>query len=384
MVKKQTMNKQQQQDNIKQVRVDLQERSYDIIVGKHILRHIGKRIAHILPGAMQVIVTDEHVAKHHLATVEASLKQQNITYHTIILPPGEKTKSFEQLHLLLNQLLALRPERKTGLIALGGGVIGDLTGFAASILLRGVTFIQVPTTLLAQVDSSVGGKTGINTEYGKNLVGSFYQPKLVMADMAALHTLPEREYKAGYAEVVKYGVINDKKFFQWLVTQEEAINTKDTEFLRHAVVTSCTAKATIVAQDEREAGSRALLNLGHTFGHALEVAMEYDGRLLHGEAVAIGMVMACIMSEQMGLCKTSEAKEALISHLKSVGLPTSPYDIAPEWDIEQLVQAMYQDKKVSDGKLVFILLKDIGESMIVKGVTEKQVRECLRESLAKG
>lgn len=364
--------------DVQQVRVDLQERSYDIVVGNHVLEHVGKRVKQLMPLAKQFIITDEHVASHHLQVVEASFKEAQIDYQVFILPAGEKTKSFTQLQSLLDDLLACKPERNVGLVALGGGVIGDLTGFVASILLRGVHFIQIPTTLLAQVDSSVGGKTGINTSHGKNLVGSFYQPKLVMADMTVLETLPDREYKSGYAEVVKYGLINNAPFFEWLETQIEQVNQRETECLRQAVVTSCKAKADIVAQDEREGGVRALLNLGHTFGHALEVIMQYDGRLLHGEAVAIGLVMAYRLSSQMGL-STEDDVLRVVDHLKAVGLPTSPYDVAPEWNEDDIVDAMYQDKKITNGKMVLILPNGIGDARIVHDVDEQKIRTLLSQ-----
>ena len=280
--------------------VDLGDRSYDIHVGEGLLERTGELLRHILPIPSVLIVTDKTVADLHLGTLQAALDKSDIKYQTVVLPAGEQTKSFKELEALLETLLAYKPERNTTLIAFGGGVIGDITGFAASILLRGVPFIQIPTTLLAMVDSSVGGKTGINTKYGKNLVGTFYQPKCVLADISLLKTLPKREFLAGYAEVVKYGFIQDATFFEEL--EKNASQLNNSAHLKHMIMTSCKAKADIVEKDEREGGIRALLNLGHTFAHALEAEMGYDGRLLHGEAVAIGLVLAFSFSVSRDLC----------------------------------------------------------------------------------
>lgn len=362
--------------------VELGKRSYDIIVGEGLLHNAAEYIKPLLKRDRAFIITDEKVADLHLNRLQTSLEEKGIICHAIILPVGEQTKSFVHLEDLLNRIFDHQPERKDTLIALGGGVIGDITGFAASILLRGVEFIQIPTTLLAQVDSSVGGKTGVNNHYGKNLVGSFYQPKLVLADMDLLQTLDKRDYLSGYAEVVKYGLINDRPFFEWLDQNRAKFAKRDPLALKEAVLKSCQAKASIVAQDEREGGVRALLNLGHTFGHALEKAMGYDGRLLHGEAVAIGMVMAFAFSARQGLC-AAEDVNATEAHLKAVGLPTHPSDIHPKWDAEALLSFMHQDKKVSSGKLVFILANAIGESFISKDVSPEDILAFLHEFLAK-
>lgn len=355
------------------VSVELGDRSYDILVGNGLLSGAGDLFTRVLPLPRVFIVTDEQVAQYHLSVLEESLRVAGVEFEAIILPHGEHIKRFDVLESVVNEVLSHRPERQVSLVALGGGVVGDLTGFVASILLRGVNFVQIPTTLLAQVDSSVGGKTGINTSHGKNLVGSFYQPKLVLADMELLETLPKRELLAGYAEVVKYGLIQDATFFDWLVSQGDAILSRNVSFLSRCVVTSCQAKADIVARDEREGGVRALLNLGHTFGHALEAVLGYDGRLLHGEAVAIGMVMAFGFSHHLSYC-SEEAVLQVKGYLQQVGLPVSPLDVLPDWDVEALLQAMYQDKKVSDGKLVFILVRDIGDAFVARDIEAEQVR----------
>lgn len=358
------------------VPVALGEQSYDILVGEGLLSHAGAHIAPLLPAPKVIIITDTEVASRHLNTLEHSLSEHNIQHHSITLPNGEKTKSFAELEKLLSQILALTPDRKTTLLALGGGVIGDITGFAASILLRGVPFIQIPTTLLAMVDSSVGGKTGINTAYGKNLVGSFYQPRLVLSDISTLATLPKRELLAGYAEVVKYGLIDDATFFEKL--EKTNILYGDTHALAEAIITSCQAKARIVAEDEKEKGVRALLNLGHTFGHALEAELGYDGRLLHGEAVALGMVMAFGFSEQQGL-SPSEDTQRVIQHLQAVGLPTSLEGLGQLFFAQDLLRHMFHDKKTSEGKLTFILARGIGQSFIQTDVSPDAVSSFLTE-----
>ena len=306
------------------VDVALGDRSYDIVIGRGQLASLGARIAKLRPGAKVAIVSDENVAARHLDAAVAAAKsgaaQGSISVSTIVLPPGESTKSFVHLSRLCDDLISQRIERSDVVVALGGGVIGDLTGFAAAIVRRGVDYVQVPTSLLAQVDSSVGGKTAIDSPQGKNLIGAFYQPVLVIADTALLDTLPEREFRAGYAEVAKYGLLGDAAFFAWL----EA-NWKDVfaggPAREHAIATSCRAKAAIVARDERETGDRMLLNLGHTFGHALEAAAGYSDRLLHGEAIAIGMALAFEFSARRGLLPKAEADRA-ISHIAAVGLPT--------------------------------------------------------------
>lgn len=360
--------------------VDLKERSYDIYIGEGLLQSAATLIKPVLPLNNAFIITDENVAKLHLKPLQNSLSEAGIESHCSILPAGEQTKSFNQLEQLLNEIFEKKPERKSTLIALGGGVIGDLTGFAASILLRGVNFIQIPTTLLAQVDSSVGGKTGINNTYGKNLIGSFYQPKLVLADTTVLQALPKREFLSGYAEVVKYALINNYAFFEWLVDNEKKIINMEPHTLQEAIKISCQSKAEIVANDEKEAGCRALLNLGHTFGHALEKETGYSDILRHGESVAIGMVLAHQLSAKMGMCSKEEPKK-VEKHLKTVGLPTSLHDVDTDWNVENLLEAMYQDKKVSEGKLVFILTKGIGKAFINKGVDAKEVEHFLRSKI---
>jgi len=355
------------------VQVELGHRSYEIKVGDGLLSSAGESFLPYLTLKRVCVVTDSNVAALHLSALEKSLNAVGISYEVIVLPAGESTKSFSQLESLLNELLSFGVERNITLVAFGGGVVGDITGFAASILLRGVPFIQVPTTLLAMVDSSVGGKTGINTKYGKNLVGSFYQPKLVLADIELLDTLPERELLAGYAEVVKYGLINNVEFFAQL--EKSADVALD---LSEYVLQSCRAKAEIVAQDEREGGRRALLNLGHTFGHALEAEMEYDGRLLHGEGVSVGMVMAFWYSVRIGICPKEDAQR-VENHLKKVGLPTRPMDITPDWDVSALLGHMKKDKKVAGGKMVFILANAIGDSFIDKDIHEDDMFNFLSE-----
>lgn len=356
------------------VKVSLGERSYDIVVGSGLLPQAGGLIKKVISGKRVFVVTDNNIAKaKHVKTLEQSLKAAKIEYKTIILRPGERTKSFIQLGMLLDKLLSFRPARDDTLIALGGGVIGDITGFAASTLLRGIGYVQIPTTLLAMVDSSVGGKTGINTRHGKNLIGSFYQPKLVIADVDLLKTLPKRELLAGYAEVVKYGLISDAKFFARL--EKNAMKDQVAN-----IITSCKAKAQIVSEDERESGRRALLNLGHTFGHALEAEIGYSSKLLHGEAVAVGMVMAFQFSNQLRLCSHKDVQRVK-GHLKKVGLPTSPLDISKKLKAEKLLEHMRHDKKIKSGKMVFILVKGIGKAFIQKGVNEDKVMKFLKQSL---
>ncbi len=362
---------------MQQITVQLDERSYNILIGEGLLQSIATHLADIVKLQQKLfVVTDSTVASLYLAPLMSALTEAGYMAEAVVLDPGEQSKSFATLETLLDAILQHQPDRKSTLIALGGGVIGDLTGFAASILLRGVPFIQIPTTLLSQVDSSVGGKTGINTRFGKNLIGSFYQPKLVLADTGALSSLPMQELLAGYAEVVKYGLINNAPFFDWLETNAAAIQARDNSFITECVKISCESKAAIVEADEREGGIRALLNLGHTFGHALEAETGFSSRLLHGEAVAIGMVLAFRLSVQLGLCDEEELTR-VITHLQKVGLPTSPFDIQAEWNMDALISHMYQDKKTEGGKLVFILARAIGEAFIAKDVEEQQVRTML-------
>jgi 3-dehydroquinate synthase len=346
------------------LRVDLAERSYDILVGDDLLNQAGRYMAPVLRQKRVLIVTDDTVAGLHLATLERALTDAGLTFEAVVLPPGEPTKDFGHLGALCEHLLKLGVERGSTLVALGGGVIGDITGFAAAILLRGIDLVQIPTTLLAQVDSSVGGKTGINTPQGKNLVGSFYQPRLVLADTGALSTLPRRQVLAGYAEVAKYGMIGDAAFFAWLEGHGNAVIDGDLAARRHAVYTSCAAKAAIVGADEREGGVRALLNLGHTFGHALEAETGYGDELLHGEAVAIGMVMAFDLSVRLGLCPAEDAARVR-RHLAAVGLPTGlDTDSGRLWNPASLLAHMRRDKKVKDGRVTFVLARGIGQAFV--------------------
>src|SRR5437899_250226 len=301
------------------LRVELGTRSYDILIGAGLIADAGRHIRPLADRAL--IVTDANVASLHLPTLQAALERAGIAQHTIRLPAGEQTKDFAYLARLSEEILSHRIERGSLLIALGGGVIGDITGFAASILLRGIDFVQIPTTLLAQVDSSVGGKTGINTSQGKNLIGAFYQPRLVLADTDTLATLPRRELVAGYAEIVKYGLIRDAEFFAWLEAEGGSVCDLEPVALRRAVMTSCAMKAVIVASDEREEGDRALLNFGHTFGHALETETRFSARLLHGEAVGLGMVLAFDFAVRLGLVGAPES-ERVRRHLEGMGLPT--------------------------------------------------------------
>jgi 3-dehydroquinate synthase len=375
--------------------VKLGERSYDIVVGSRLIEKAGGRMLEVLPSKKVFIVTDDNVAPLYLGKLQSSLRDAGITHNYFITKHGEQSKSFSNLEKLLDAIFETNPDRKTTLIALGGGVVGDLTGFAASIILRGINFIQIPTTLLAQVDSSVGGKTGINNKFGKNLIGAFHQPLLVLADTDTLATLPKREFAAGYAEVVKYGLIGDIKFFDWL---NQEVNSclennenvleelqKNITALKTIIKQSCGEKANIVSQDEREGGIRALLNLGHTFGHALEKAMGYSDKLLHGEAVSIGMVFAFKLSQKMGLCEQAEVIK-VINHLKSAGLPTSPLEIKNNWgyvwNADDLMNSMRQDKKAFSGKMTFILVRGIGQSFIENNIPETIIRELVGEVLS--
>jgi len=358
------------------VPVSLGERSYDIIIGEGLIHSLGDHIGPLLPRPKTVIVTDDTVAEIWLERAVGALTNVGIKTDTIILPAGESTKSFAQLERLTSDLLKLDLERSDVVIALGGGVIGDLTGFAASILRRGMDFIQVPTTLLAQVDSSVGGKTGINTYFGKNLIGAFHQPRLVVADMGVLKTLSPRELRAGYAEVVKYGLIDDMAFFNWLEENSARLLDGDLDALAYAVALSCRSKARIVAADEREGGVRALLNLGHTFGHAYEAECGYDGSLLHGEAIALGMVLAFRLSEAMGVCPTGTA-DRIAAHLKSAGLPVKTSDLGRGFDTDKLIGHMRQDKKVIGGTLTFIIARGIGMSEVSRDVSLDHLRQVL-------
>lgn len=362
--------------------VALGERSYDIVIGRDIIEDAGSEIAARLPGARLAVVTDTNVADLHLSTLTKSLDNADIEHVEIVVEPGEGSKSFATLESVIDDLLAARIERTDAVLAFGGGVVGDLAGFAAGIVLRGVHFIQVPTNLLSQVDSSVGGKTGINSPRGKNLVGVFHQPDLVLADSGILDSLPPRIFNAGYAEVAKYAMIQDLEFFAWLEANWRAIAAGWPE-RDHAIAVACQGKADIVALDERERGQRALLNLGHTFGHALEAFTGYSDRLLHGEAVAIGVVLAHEFSFRLGYCSLEDARR-VEAHLAEVGLPTRMQDMGGDLpDAETLMRHIAQDKKVKRGKLTFILTRGIGEAFIADDVSGEAVEAFLKEQLAK-
>lgn len=363
------------------VPVALDARSYDVLVGPGLLALAPQMIAERFAGSRVAVVTDETVAQHHLVPLVEGLGAA--VADTVVLPPGESTKSFRQLQGLCDRLLAARLERGDLVVALGGGVIGDLAGFAASIMRRGVRFVQMPTSLLAQVDSSVGGKTGINTAHGKNLIGAFHQPSLVLADIDVLSTLSARQMRAGYAEVVKYGLLGDDAFFKRLESSWAGLFGNDRGELIHAVATSVRAKAAIVARDETETGDRMLLNLGHTFGHALEAWAGFSDRLLHGEAVAIGMAQAFRFSERRGLAPAGCAAR-VERHLRDVGLPTRIAHIegAGRPDVATLTTLMRQDKKVQRGALTFILVRDIGAAFVARGVDASEVAAFLADDLA--
>src|SRR6266851_2708293 len=368
------------------VDVALGERAYDIVIGRDVLQTLGGRVAALRPGVRAAIVTDRTVAKYWLEKTESSLAAAGIPASHVIVDEGEGSKSYAGLEQVSEALIAARIERNDLVVALGGGVVGDLAGFAAAILRRGVDFVQVPTSLLAQVDSSVGGKTGINSPRGKNLLGAFHQPVLVVGDTAVLDTLSPRQCRAGYAEVAKYGVLGDEAFFAWLESNHADIFGGGAA-REHAIATSCRAKAAIVARDERETGERALLNLGHTFGHALEAATGFSDRLFHGEGVAVGMVLAAEFSAQLGMISESDAARVK-HHLAEVGLPTHLQDIAGFTqeglgDADALLTLMAQDKKVKRGKLTFILLQAVGRAVIAPDVEPSLVRDFLSARLAR-
>ncbi len=367
--------------SVERLRVDLSGRAYEIVVGAGVLASAGQEIAKLKRGRRVFIVSDDHVAKHHLPTIVRSLDAAGLAHEAAIMPPGEATKSFGVLQQLVGQMLDANLERSDLVVALGGGVIGDLAGFAAGIVKRGLDYVQVPTTLLAQVDSSVGGKTAIDVPQGKNLVGLFHQPCLVLADTSALDTLPAREMRAGYAEVLKYGLISDEAFAVWVATHAEAILTKAGSERTKAIVTSCHMKARVVEADEREAGQRALLNLGHTFAHAIEACAGYSGKVLHGEAVAVGCALAFELSERLGLCPAGAASQVRAWFAKA-GLPSSIADL-PELGAteDDMVEIMRQDKKASGGKLVFVLARGIGKAFVAKDVDAGAVKALLAQAL---
>ncbi len=364
-----------------EVRVDLGPRSYTVRIGAGLLARVGAEIAPHLARPRVAVITDETVARHHLAPLEASLAEAGIEAETLSLPPGEATKSWEALGRTVEWLLERRIERRDVVVAFGGGVIGDLAGFAAAILRRGVRFVQVPTSLLAQVDSSVGGKTGVNARAGKNLIGAFHQPALVLADTEALSTLPGRDFLAGYGEVVKYGLLGDADFFGWLERHGPAL-AADERLRAEAVARSVQMKADIVARDETEEGERALLNLGHTFCHALEAATGYSDRLLHGEGVAIGCGLALDLSARLGLCPQEEPSR-LRAHLAAMGakhdLAHIPGDLP---GADALIELMAQDKKVVDGRARLILVRGIGRAFVTQDVPPAALRAVLADALA--
>ena len=367
------------------VSVALGSRSYDIHIGAGLLGRAGALIHALGPPAVPrrlPVIVDEAIAPLHLPIVRDSLADAGFEPVVIEVPSGEGSKSFAQLQRVLDALLDAGIERATMLVALGGGVVGDLAGFAAAIGLRGIDFVQIPTTLLAQVDSSVGGKTGINSRHGKNLIGAFHQPRLVLADLDTLATLPRRERLAGYAEIVKYGAIDRPDFFTWLEDHGQRALAGDAQALTHAIRESCTAKAEIVAADEREAGRRSLLNLGHTFGHALEAELAYSGRLLHGEAVAVGMMMAFDLSVRLGLCPPSDA-DRLRGHLGAVGLPVAlPAHPEGNWQVDRLLTHMAKDKKVKDGRLTLVLVRGIGKAFLTRDVAISDLSDQLDRAIA--
>lgn len=358
------------------VHVALGERAYDILIGPRLIEEAGAILAERFPGRRYGIVTDEMVARAQLPRLLAGLDAAGLGYEIVTVPAGEGSKSYAVLEKVVEGLLAARLERGDMVIALGGGVIGDLAGFAAAIARRGMDFVQIPTSLLAQVDSSVGGKTGINSPHGKNLVGAFHQPKLVLADLSALDTLDPRQFAAGYAEVVKYGLIDDPGFFEWLEANRVEIFAGGPA-RGEAVARCCAHKARVVIADERETGVRALLNLGHTFGHALEKDTGYSSRLLHGEGVAIGMVLAHGFSSRLGLAPGQDTGR-VEAHLRQAGLPTTLADIPGELgSTEALMAAIAQDKKVSRGALTFILTHGIGRAFIERNVAPEKLRRFL-------
>jgi 3-dehydroquinate synthase len=364
-------------DSSTTVRVDLGPRSYDIAIGPGQIDRAGALLAERLGARRTVIVSDSNVTPLYADRLGQSLTAAGHTTRLVTVAAGEATKSYPVLEDLIEDLIAGGIERGSVLVALGGGVVGDLTGFAASITLRGVEFMQVPTTLLAQVDSSVGGKTAINSRHGKNLVGSFYQPRLVVADTDTLDTLPPRELRAGYAETVKYGLLGDAAFFDWCEAEGASLLAGDPGARIRAIGRACEMKAEIVNQDERETGRRALLNLGHTFAHALEAETGYGDALLHGEAVAIGMVLAFELSARLGLCPRADA-ERVRAHIAAVGLPTGfPAHPGAGWDAGRLLAHIGHDKKVQHGRPTFVLARAIGEAFLTNEVETSDVVELL-------
>lgn len=368
------------------VPVALGARAYDIVIGRGVLGSLGPRIKALRPGAKVAIVTDENVAKVHLAAAEASLQSAGVESSAIVVPPGEGSKNYATYEKVCEAIIAARIERNDLIVALGGGVIGDLAGFAAASVRRGLDFVQVPTTLLSQVDSSVGGKTGINSRLGKNLIGAFHQPVLVIADTALLDTLSAREFRAGYAEVMKFGLLGDAAFFAWLEANWQDVfagGQSQASFAReHAIAICCRGKAGVVSRDERENGERALLNLGHTFGHAFEAGAGFSQRLLHGEAVALGCTLAFEFSARKGLTAASDATR-VAAHLAAVGLPTHVSQVPGGVPgVDALMDLIGQDKKVKRGKLTFILVRGIGQAFVAGDVDPAEIRAFLTDRLA--
>ncbi|RAK65514.1 3-dehydroquinate synthase [Phenylobacterium kunshanense] len=364
--------------------VGLGSRAYDVVVGDGLLDTAGRFIAPFLKRGRTAVVSDETVWALHGERLTAALASAGVTALPVIVPPGEQTKSFEGLADVSDRLLALELDRGDLVTAFGGGVVGDLAGFAAAIYKRGIDFVQIPTTLLAQVDSSVGGKTAIDTPRGKNLVGAFHQPRLVLADLGVLATLPDREMRAGYAEVIKYGLLGDLRFFEWLEANAAAVLAREPEALAQAVARSVEMKAEIVAEDEREQGRRALLNLGHTFGHALEAETGYGSALLHGEAVGAGMALALRFSARQGLVSGQDAERG-VRAVAAGGLPTRLDEVPGHpFDAARLVAHMAQDKKAEAGRLTFILMRALGDAFTAKDVDAAAVRDFLIEEGARG
>ena len=365
------------------LRINLDRDSYDILIEHGLLEHLGALISEKFGKPRTFIVTDKNISEHWLEQTLDSFSSEGISPKVLEVPDGESTKSFGNLEKIIDQLLEAEVDRECLLIALGGGVIGDLVGFAASVTLRGIKVVQVPTTLLSQVDSSVGGKTGINVRQGKNLVGSFYQPSLVVIDTQVLQTLPKRQILAGYAEVVKYGVIRDNLFFDWLEINGQRVLEGDQQAQQFAIYNSCRIKAEIVEADEKEQNVRAILNFGHTFGHALEAEARYDGNVLHGEAVSIGMVMAIELSKSLGHLSGQDAVR-VVEHIRKIGLPSNVNSIngSEAWYPEKLFQHMKHDKKVSNGRMRFILAKTIGEAFVTAEVTKDKIFKVIEKSLS--
>ena len=364
------------------VQVDLGDRTYDITIGPNLISTAGARIMPFLQRKHVAIVSDENVAALHMDALVQGLESTGISSSILVLPAGEATKSWAHIQQVVEWLLAEKLERDDSVIAFGGGVIGDLVGFAAAIVRRGIRFIQMPTSLLAQVDSSVGGKTAINSPHGKNLVGAFYQPTLVLADVSLLNTLTARDFLAGYGEVMKYGLLGDHEFFEWLEANAPAMAAGDLEKRIYAVQRACQMKADIVSRDEKERGERALLNLGHTFCHALEAATGYSDRLLHGEGVSIGCALAFETSQRLGLC-SQEAPSRVRAHLAEMGAKTDLTDIEGDLpDADGLIALMAQDKKVQAGKIAFIMARDIGDSFVDRTVDMDVVKQVLEDALA--